>query len=391
MKIVFIGQKGIPAITGGVESHVEELAVRLVKSGHEVSAYTRPNYTNPKLKKYKGVNLISLKSIASKHLDAITHTFRACLDVRKREVDVIHFHSIGPSSLIWLVRMLKPKTPVVATFHTQCYKHQKWGLLAKMYLKFGERVICKSPDKTIVISKNLKKYAFEKYACDAVYAPNGVSIPENRIARDIKKQWGLTEGSYIVAVQRLIRHKGVHYLIEAYNKLRTNKKLVIVGAGTFTDDYVAELKAMAKDNPNIIFTGNQTGRTLNELYSNAYMFVQPSESEGLSIALLEAMAYGKACLVSDIPENREAVGSIGRTFVNKNPMDLALNLLYLLKQEKLVKKMGQLGRTRVAKNYDWDGITKKVIKIYETTIEEKEAYEEAKELSKQAKLNRVTA
>ena len=130
MKIAIIGQKGIPSISGGVEKHVEDLSVRLVQAGHEVLAYTRPNYTNKNLKEHKGVQLISLPSFATKRLDAITHTFRACLDVAKRDVDVIHFHSIGPSSLIWLVKLLNPHTPVIATFHCQDYLHQKWGVFA---------------------------------------------------------------------------------------------------------------------------------------------------------------------------------------------------------------------------------------------------------------------
>ncbi len=164
MKIAIIGQKGIPAVSGGVETHVEELATRLVKNGNEVLAYTRPNYTDRNLKEYKGVKLISLPSISSKNLDAIVHTFLSVLHVVfiERKVDLVHFHSIGPSSLLWLVKILKPTTPVVATFHTQCYVHKKWGRFAQMYLKLGEFVCNKVADEVIVISKTLQQYAQKK-------------------------------------------------------------------------------------------------------------------------------------------------------------------------------------------------------------------------------------
>lgn len=184
MKIYFIGQKGIPAKFGGIERHVEDLSVRLADSGHEVYVYTRPNYTSPELLEYKGVKLISLPNVRTKHLDAITHTAKACVDAAKREVDIIHFHSIGPSSLIWLVKLLKPKVPIVATFHTKCYLHKKWGILARGYLKFGETMACKFADRTIAVSKSLKKYADNKYKISAVYIPNGVELCEDKVNTD---------------------------------------------------------------------------------------------------------------------------------------------------------------------------------------------------------------
>lgn len=370
MKVYFIGQKGMPAKFGGVEAHVEDLSKRLVQLGHEANVYTRPNYTDPKLKEFAGVNLISLPNLASKHLDAISATFRAIWDLRKREVDVIHFHSIGPSSLLPLAKIIKPGVPIVATFHTRCYQHQKWGFFARTYLKFGELMLNVFADKVITISESLNKYAQEKYHSNPVYAPNGVNLPQRLEANQIK-QWGLDKGNYIVTVSRLVRHKGIAYLIKAYLATKTDKKLVIVGSAAFTDDYVVELRALAKGNKNIIFTGNQSGEVLSELYSNAYLFVQPSESEGLSIALLEAMSYEKACLVSDIPENLEAIKNTGFTFENKNFIDLAKQLDHLLKRPALVYEMGILAHQRVAKFYNWQDISKTVVKTYAQAISKK--------------------
>lgn len=368
MNIYFIGQKGIPAKFGGVETHVEELTTRLVKAGHQVYAYTRPNYTDPKLKKFKGVNLISLPTIATKHLDAIAHTFMACLDIRQRQADIIHFHSIGPSSLIWLVKLLNPGIPVVATFHTRCYEHQKWGVLAKLYLKFGEMILCLLSDKAITVSRSLADYVEKKYKVVADYIPNGVEFHKNFPAQEIKK-WGLKKDNYILTVSRLIRHKGIHHLIKAFKQIKTDKKLVIVGDGYHTDNYVEELKTMAAGCDNIIFTNNQTGRTLAELFSNAFLFVQPSESEGLSIALLEAMSYGKFSLVSDIPENIEAIGGNNSAFKNKSVNSLRNKLIYFLNNPLLVKKYGKISKARVKKNYDWGNIVSQTIKIYRQAIE----------------------
>jgi glycosyltransferase involved in cell wall biosynthesis len=367
MKIAIIGQKGIPSVSGGVEKHVEDLSVRLVKAGHEVMVYTRPNYINKNLAEYKGVKLISLPSVATKHLDAITHTLRACFDVAKRDVDIIHFHSIGPSSLIWLVKLLKPGVPVVATFHSQCYKHQKWGIFAKAYLKFGEFIACRLADKTITVSKNLKEYTAKRYGRVPEYIPNGVEAGKKAVAHDIK-YFGLKKDNYILALGRIVKHKGLQYLIQAFKQVKTDKKLVIVGGSAHTDKFVKELKDLAAGDKRIIFTGPQHGPIIDELFANAYLFVQPSESEGLSIALLEAMAAGTATLVSDIPENREALSYTGYTFRNKNVADLIGKLNGLLRNPQIVREMGEMQRKRAASEYNWDKALEKIQNVYRSVV-----------------------
>jgi len=363
MKIAFIGQKGIPSISGGIEKHVEDLAVSLAQRGHEIIVYTRPNYTDKNLKDYKGVRLISLPSIVTKNLDAISHTFFAVLDLIRRDVDIVHFHAIGPSSLIWLAKILKPRAKVVATFHCQDYFHQKWSLFARLYLRFGEYVACTAANRTIAVSKTLSQYVAMVYGREAIYIPNGVNemIKEEP---EMIKQFGLLKNNYILAVSRLVRHKGLHHLIKAFRNVKTDKKLVIVGDGAFTDEYVNELKTLAKDDARIIFTGAQKGQALAELFSNATLFVQPSESEGLSIALLEAMAYGNAALVSDIPENKEAIGDRGFTFVNKSVEDLTNKLTELLSNEALVVSVAEKAKARMIKEYNWKNIADNTEMVY---------------------------
>ncbi len=230
---------------------------------------------------------------------------------------------------------------------------------------------CTLADKTIAVSNSLARYAQKNYGKTVKYIPNGVALAQYEKSDIIKKKWCLKKDGYILAVSRLIGHKGIHYLISAYGEIKTDKKLVIAGDGVFSDDYVKKIKEMAKENPNVILTGNQTGHALRELYSNAYFFVQPSESEGLSIALLEAMAYKNLVLVSNIAENKEAAGEAGITFKTKNVYDLREKLAYLLGNPELVKEKGVLNSKRAIRFYNWDLITEEIIKIYEDALEEK--------------------
>lgn len=373
MKIAFIGQKGIPAVSGGVEKHAEKLAVKLAGLGHKVFVYVRNNYTDKKLKEFKGVKLIHLPSIPTKNLDAISHTFLTTVHALFQNYDAIHYQAIGPASLSWIIKLFKKKTALIATFHCQDYYHQKWGMFARAYLRFGEFVTCKIPDKTIVVSKALRNYALEKYGLDSIFIPNGAEVKRNP-QTDSLAGWGLKEKKYILSVSRLIKHKGVHYLIEAFkqledtNKLPNNFKLVITGDGYHTDDYVKYLKTISEKRNNIIFTGNQTGKTLEQLFSHAYLFVQPSESEGLSIALLEAMGYGIFPLVSDIKENMEVVGKSGFSFQSKNVQDLKDKLAYLLNQPNEVQRIGKAVKEKVEKEYSWDSIAQKTVQVYEGVI-----------------------
>ncbi|MCX6798372.1 MAG: glycosyltransferase family 4 protein [Candidatus Falkowbacteria bacterium] len=368
MRIAFIGQKGLPAKTGGVERHVEGLALKLAEAGHDVFIYGQKDYNQAKLINNPRIKLINIPSFKSKNFEAIVRTLLSCLDLLRRRIDIIHFQSIGPASLIPLARILKPKTPLVFTFHCRDYYHQKWGRLAKGYLKFGEKVGNRYADKVITISKELTKYCQENYHNYPHYIPNGVFVPQKKAAREITDKWGLSKDSYILWAGRLIRHKGVQYLIKAYNEIKTAKKLVIVGAGSYTDDYVQELYKLANGNENIIFTGNQSGAILNELFSNAYLLVQPSESEGLSLTLHEAMSYGLTCLVSDIEANKEAIADTGLSFKNKDYNDLKNKLIELLDKPELARDLGVKAFARAQKDYDWDDINQQTISIYKNLL-----------------------
>ncbi|MDD5084273.1 MAG: glycosyltransferase family 4 protein [Candidatus Moranbacteria bacterium] len=369
MRIAFIGQKGIPALSGGVEKHVENVAVRMAQEGHDVSVYVRSYYTDPSLKEYKGVKLLHMPSIRTKNLDAITHTFLSTLHALFGRYDVIHYQSVGPTTLSFIPMLLTRKTKVISTFHCRDHFHKKWGWFAKMYLKFGEYVSCTIPHKTIVVSKGLQGYALQKYGCEVALIPNGADV-QTHVGSDVLNRFGLKENRYILSVGRLVKHKGVHYLINAFgqledtNKLPNNFKLVIVGKNAETPEYEEYLKMMSTGRENVMFLGERTGRELRQLFANAYLFVQPSESEGMSIALLEAMGYGLATVVSDIDPNVEVIADAGVIFENKNVDDLRDKLAYLLNRPEEAAALGAQAQQRVADNYSWDAIAQQTVSLY---------------------------
>lgn len=373
MKIAFIGQKGIPAKFGGVERHVQELASEMAKSGHEVFAYVRNNYTPEDLKECSGVKLIHLPSIGTKNLDAISHTFLASVHALFVDYDVIHYQAIGPSLLSWIIKIFKRKTVLISTFHCQDYYHKKWSLVAKLALHLGEWISCRVPDKTIVVSDTLNKYTKEKYSIEPELIYNGTKIEED-FDWSILNKWDLKRDRYVVFVGRLIRHKGAHNLIEAFKgldkegKISPYLKLVIVGDGFYTDDYVTELRDSTRNNGNIIFTGNLEGQELRSVFAGASLFVQPSEAEGLSITLLEAMGYGVPILVSDIVENTDVVRDMGYVFKTNDVEDLKTKLDEILNSNPDFSDKIARAKTEIEEKYNWEKITQKTLRLYNDQI-----------------------
>jgi len=378
MKIAFIGQKRIPAKeTSGVERHVNELASRLTERGHEVFVYVRNNYAGKRLIEYGGVKLIHLPSVATKHVGILSHTFLATLHVLFCDYDVVHYHSVIPSSLSFVVKFFKPKTILISTYYDQNYFHQKLNKFAKLCLRLAEYIACRIPDKTIVVSQSLGNLVKCKFRRETVVIPSGFNIFETEKI-DALKKWGLVKNEYIIFAGRLTCREGIHCLVEAYenlydNNLHRGKKLVIVGDELCADDYVKLLRCLVSGNKSIIFTGAQSKEILGQLFLHAYLFVQPSESEEFSAALLEAQAYGKAALVGGTPENLEVIGSNGFAFRSGDAKDLYDKLGKLLCEPALVYETGISAKIEISRKYDWEKITTQTESLYKSLINHKRA------------------
>ena len=368
MKIAMIGHKRIPSREGGVEVVVEELSTRLVKDGYQVDVYNRKgknvqdkkaDKNKKKLKEYKGVRIITIPTINKKGLDALIYSILATIRALFGHYDVIHFHAEGPCAMLWLPHLFGIRT--VATIHGLDWQRSKWGGLGTKYIKFGEKIAAKYADEIIVLSKGVEKYFLDTYNRKTHFIPNGVEKPTIREAKIIKEKYGLEKDSYILFLARIVPEKGLHYLIEAYNQIETDKKLVIAGGASHTNDYLKKIKEMVKGIPNIIMTGFVQGRELEELYSNCCLYCLPSDIEGMPLSLLEAMSYGCRCLVSDIEENTQVTEKYAKIFKKSDVKDLKNKLNKLLKSEN--QNQNQISNY-IFEKYNWDRSIFLLKKIY---------------------------
>jgi glycosyltransferase involved in cell wall biosynthesis len=366
VKIAMIGQKGIPATYGGIERHVEEISSRLISRGHEVTVYCRMHYTRLR-GHHRGVHLIRHPSIKTKHLDAISHCTLASVDSIFRGYDIVHFHALGPSILSWLPRLAGKKS--VVTVHGLDWQREKWGRFARWFLRMCEKPAYRFPDRTIVVSRTLQEHFRVQHRTEPAFIPNGTPIPKP-VRPNKLRRYGLDPQRFILFVGRMVPEKGCHYLVEAFNQIDTDLKLVLAGGSSFSDGYVDKLKRACNGNRRIVMMDYVYGDLLDELWSNAYLVVHPSVLEGLSIALLEAMSFGKCVLVSDIPENLEVVEDCAVPFRSKDIQDLRSKIEHLLAHPDVVTSYERRCGAHIRQNYSWEVVVDSLERLYRELLGE---------------------
>lgn len=362
MRIVVLGTRGIPDIPGGVETHCQALYPRLVDRGHEVVLITRKPYVcDLEIDEYRGVKLRHLYAPRIKSFEAIVHTFLGVCVARFQSADVLHVHAVGPALMVPLARVLGLR--VVMTNHGPDYDRQKWGKAASFMLRIGEKLGGRWAHEVIVISEVIARIIRERCGRSSHLIYNGVSMP--RIATDSSyvDRLGVRPGRYILAVARFVPEKGLHDLVEAFDKTSLDYHLVIAGDSDHEDEYSSQLKTTCRNNSKIVLTGYITGDDLHQVFSHAGMFVLPSYHEGLPISLLEALSYGIPPLVSDIPANLEVKLEQRHYFRCGDTEELARKLREFAESDVDPKQKSRL-RAFVREKYDWDAIADQTGDVY---------------------------
>ena len=364
-----LGHKRVPSREGGVEVVVTELATRMVSKGHKVTCFNRSGhhvageeFDSADLSDYKGVRLINVPTINRRGFAAATSSVFGAIRAAFGPYDIVHFHAEGPCAAIWIPKLFGKRC--IATIHGLDHKRQKWSRAASKYIMLGEKNAVRYADEIIVLSKNVQDYFKKKYNRDVIFIPNGVDRPVTTLPTSISKKFGLSKDEYILFLGRLVPEKGLEYLIKAFLQTDTDKKLVIAGSSSDTQDFVDKIHNMAAKDPRIVFTGFVQGRMLSELLSNCYTYVIPSDLEGMPLTLLEAMSYGNCCLTSDIPECMEVCGDRAVSFKKSDVKDLRDKLQMLCDDPALVAKYREGAADYICGRYNWDKIVDETLEVY---------------------------
>lgn len=367
--IAHFGNKNILDRSGGVEVVVAELAKRQAALGHDVTVYNRSGhhisgseFDAPKVKEWNGVHMKYVLTIPKTGLAAVSASFFAALFCALGRYDVVHIHAEGPAAFCWLPKLFGKR--VVVQNHGLDHQRIRWKKVGSGFIKFGEKMSARFSDELIVLSPEIKKYFRKVYNRETRLIPNGVNRPVIRISHLIADKYGLKGQDYILYLSRITAEKRADLLIRAFKKLNTDKKLVIAGGESGSGNYFGEIQELAKDDARIIFTGFVNGLLLEELYSNAYLYVLPSDIEGMPLCLLEAMSYGNCCLTSDIPECSNVLSDYGRTFRKGSLESLTNELQRLLERPDEVRRLQGTATDYVIGKYNWDNVVGRILNLY---------------------------
>ena len=341
----------MPASYGGFETFAEHLSTRLVNRGHDVTVYCRAHYISPRQIEYHGVRLKVLPTIRHKYFDTVVHTFLSALDAAPRRFDAALICNAANAPFAPLLRLTG--TPVAINVDGLEHKRKKWNWIGRKYYLLTERLATILPNQMVTDAGVIKEYYLARYNARSTMIAYGSEV-ERRPHPDMVRRWRVEPNRYVLYVSRLEPENNAHLVIEAFKKVRTAHRLLIVGDAPYAHDYINDLKARARGDKRIIFTGFVFGQDYRALQQNAYCYVHGTEVGGTHPALLEAMGFGNCVLTLAAPENIEAVGDAAIPYNDET--DLAQKLQRVLRDGSLVHAFRNRAQTRVKQYYDWDGV-----------------------------------
>lgn len=355
MRIAILGTRGVPASYGGFETFAEHLSTRLVERGHDVTVYCRAHYVSPRQLEYHGVRLKVLPTIRHKYLDTVVHTFLSALHSMTRRYDAALICNAANAPFAPLLRLAG--VPVAINVDGLEHKRKKWNWLGRGYYRMAERLATFLPNEIVTDARVIQEYYLARYNAPSTMIAYGAEV--ERRPDPAVRQWRVEPNRYVLYVSRLEPENNAHLVVEAFKKVRTAHKLLVVGDAPYAHEYIRELRERARGDKRIVFTGFVFGKDYRALQQNAYCYVHATEVGGTHPALLEAMGYGNCVLTLGTPENVEAVGDAGLSYADE--AELAAQLQRVLRDGSLVHAYRLRAQERVKKYYDWE----RVVDLYE--------------------------
>jgi glycosyltransferase involved in cell wall biosynthesis len=351
MRIAILGTRGIPASYGGFETFAEHLSTRLAARGHDVTVYCRAHYVSPRQLEFQGVHLTVLPTIRHKYFDTVVHAFLSSLHAVSRRFDAALICNSANAPFVPFLRWTG--TPVAINVDGLEHKRKKWNWLGQTYYMLAERLATILPNVTVTDAQVIHDYYRSHYNAPSTMIAYGSEV-ERRPDRETVRRWRVEPNRYVLYVSRLEPENNAQLVIEAFKRVRTAYRLLIVGDAPYAKEYIEDLKARARGDKRIVFTGFVFGQDYRALQQNAYCYVHATEVGGTHPALLEAMGYGNCVLTLTTPENLEAVGDAGIPY--ENEADLAEKLQRVLRDGSLVQAYRHRAQLRVREHYDWDRV-----------------------------------
>jgi glycosyltransferase involved in cell wall biosynthesis len=368
MRIAAFGFRSVPPSAGsaGADKFALEFFTRLAERGHVVTAYNRlykPVLVKDRCASYKGIKLVYFNVFKAKGLDTFFHGLMCCFHIILYNTgDIVHIQNGGNS--IWAIPLRLLGKKVFISQDGVDWRRDKWPWYGKFFLYVSSFLTAVVPNRVIFDNIFAKKLFEGRFKRKYDFIPFGCEVNDTNLTLEILDKFGLEPDEYFLFVGRFIPDKGLHYLIPAFERTVTSKKLVLIGGSPNPSPFESELRNTT--DKRILFPGFVYGDDVHSLMRHAYAYVQPSDIEGLSPVILENMALGVPIICSDIQENIYVVGDCALLFKKSNIEDCAEILSLSIKNTKALKEMGIRGAARVKDKFTWDSVVEQHLKLFES-------------------------
>ena len=363
MKIAILGTRGIPANYGGFETFAEECAAGLVARGHQVTVYGRSHYVDSSLRNHRGADLVVLPALRFKYLDTISHTFLSVLHAIRRGFDIVLICNAANSVYSWLPRIFGIR--VVVNVDGIERLRRKWNWLGRGWYHLSEHFSTWFPNAIVTDAQAIQRYYHDRYGKPSVFIPYGASTAKPS-GRAKLEELGLTAGEYFLYVSRLEPENNAHLVVQAFEKVRTSKPLVVVGDAPYARAYIAAVKSTRDSR--ILFPGAIYGTGYRELMGHACCYIHATEVGGSHPALLEAMGQGSVIIANGTPENLEVLGQAGISYRKNNPDDLARLMQEVADSPSKYEAFKHAALERARTVYSWDSVVSQYERLFQSLL-----------------------
>ncbi len=346
MRIGLLGTRGIPANYGGFETFAEEISVRLAERGHEVTVYCRERNADTT---YRGVRLRYLPTIRHKYLDTVAHTALSTMDVLFRSFDVLLYCNAANAVFTLWPRLVG--TPVALNVDGVERRRKKWNRIAKAWYRISEWLATWCCSEIVSDAQRIREYYLERYGRESTFIPYGAEAGRTEHC-ELVRALGLEPRKYVLYVSRMEPENNALMVRQAFEKVRTDWKLVLVGDAPYAAEYIKQVKDTR--DPRIVIPGGIYGEGYRQLQSHCGAYVQATEVGGTHPALIEAMGRGTLVLYLDTPVSAEVAGGAAVPFSN----DLVEKLQWAVDVDDHERESwGCRAMRRVREHYSWDAVT----------------------------------
>lgn len=363
MRLAVVGIRGIPANYGGFETFAEHLAPELAARGHDVTVYGRSHFVNCPSGEYRGVRIVTLPTIRTKHLDTPVHTLVSCLHALGQHYDVVL--ACNAANALFLAILRIAGVPVVLNVDGIERLRKKWGRAGKAWYWVSEFLATKIPSAIVADAGVVQKYYADRWRADSVMIPYGADIAPATDQSTLVRL-GLCPREYVLVVTRLEPENNPDLVIRAFSQLETSKRLVVVGDAPYATEYKQRLREYASRDSRVLMTGFLFGEDYRQLQTYAACYVQATEVGGTHPALIEGMALGGVVIANGTPENIEVLHGAGLTYERGNVDSLAECLRCALSDELDRKSLRARARARIREAYSWSAVVSQYEQLLQT-------------------------